>query len=252
VIETLYNKFAFPDAAYLGKRVFKTLFHEHAALTAADKSALTDDVDTIVWQYTLKPGTFPVVPFVDDQREYLEVAVIQVGLKTQKRTARINEVIHRAIPYPVVIVFVFGSQFAMGVAHKRFHQSQKNQIVAEDIGLTEWIDLSSPSPVQAAFLESLKLLTLPSSHFLSVYTGLVDRIVALECARLSNVFRVENAADQREARRQRLIACHDLELQLADRRAAAKRESQVNRLVALNLEIKRMEGDLQRIAQGLA
>lgn len=251
MIETLYAHFGFPDAAHLGKRVFKTLFHEHAALTPTDKAALTDDVDTVTWVYTLKPNTVSIPAYQDDQREYLEVAVLQIDLKTQKRTGRIHEVVHRAIPYPVVAIFVFGTLAAIGLAHKRFHQQQKAQIVAEGFELTDWIDLAQPTPAQAAFLASLNVTRLPQSHFLACYDALVDRVVALDCARLSDEFRVESAAEQRAARRERLAACHALELQIADLRATAQKTSQMQRLVELNLDIKRREAELRSLAAGL-
>ena len=85
MIDALYKRLAIPDACYLGKRVFKTLFHEHAVLGITDKKAFAEDIDTITWQYTLKPTTVPIQPYADDQREYLEIAILQVNLKTLDR-----------------------------------------------------------------------------------------------------------------------------------------------------------------------
>jgi hypothetical protein len=56
----VYEHLALPEAAYLGKRVYKKLFFENAELSAADRRAFTDDVETVTWQYTLKPSTLPV------------------------------------------------------------------------------------------------------------------------------------------------------------------------------------------------
>lgn len=52
MIEALYEKMMIPESCRLGKRVYKRLFHENAKLSATDKKALSDDVDTILWQYT--------------------------------------------------------------------------------------------------------------------------------------------------------------------------------------------------------
>src|SRR5680860_494466 len=97
--DALYASMGIPDACQLGKRVFKKPFHENAKLGATDKKAFREDIDTVTWQYTLKPSTIPIQPYEDDQREYHEVAVLHVNLKTRKRTARIAEIMHRAIPY---------------------------------------------------------------------------------------------------------------------------------------------------------
>ena len=233
-----------PDACQLGKRVFKKLFHENAPLGATDKKAFREDTDTITWQYTLKPATIPIQPYEDDQREYLEVAVLQVDLKTQRRTGRIAEVMHRAIPYPLIIVFVYGTTCALSLAHKRFSQAEKGAIVAEEFTITDWIDLSAPTPVQQAFFRSLTVTTLPHTHFFAFYSAIVDRLVALDCARLTGEYRIEVAAERREQRRQQLARCHELELQIAEYKAAIRKETQFNRQVELNTQIKELEKQL--------
>ncbi len=246
MIDGLYKQMAIPNACHLGKRVFKNLFHEHAVLGLTDKKAFAEDIDTIIWQYTFKPTTIPIQPYTDDQREYLEVAILQVDLKTLRRTGRIVEIIHRAIPYPLVIVLVSEAGCALSLAHKRFSHAEKGAIVAEEFFTTDWIDLAAPSPVQAAFLDSLALPGLPHTHFFAFYSALVDRVIALECARLTGEYRLESAAEHRENRRQRLAACHELEVRIAEQKAAIKAETQFSHQVELNTKIKQLEKQLQQ------
>lgn len=111
---------AIPDNCRLGKRVFKKLFHENAKLGATDKKAFREDIDVITWAYTLKPSTIPIRAYEDDRREYHEVAILQADLKTLNRTSRIAEIIHRAIPYPLLIVLSYKTAGALSLAHKRF------------------------------------------------------------------------------------------------------------------------------------
>lgn len=250
MIDGLYKRMAIPDACHLGKRVFKTLFHEHAVLGITDRKAFAEDIDTITWQYTLKPVTIPIQPYEDDQREYLEVAILQVDLKTQRRTGRIAEVVHRAIPYPLVLVFnhqssIDNHQCLLSLAHKRFSQAEKGAIVAEDFVTTDWIDLAAPTPVQTAFLDSLAVSGLPHTHFFGLYSALVDRVTALECARLTGQYRLESAAERRETRRQRLAACHELEVLIAEHKAAIKAETQFSHQVELNMKVKDLQSRLQ-------
>ncbi|MDI9432133.1 MAG: DUF4391 domain-containing protein [Planctomycetota bacterium] len=245
MIDALYKRLAIPDACYLDKRVFKTLFHEHVVLGITDKKAFREDIDTITWQYTLKPSTIPVQPYTDDQREYLEIAILQVDLKTLKRTGRIVEVIHRAIPYPVVIVLALEATCALSLAHKRFSQAEKGAIVAEEFVTTDWIDLVAATPIQTAFLDSLAVSGLPHTHFFALYSALVDRVTALECARLTGQYRLESAAERRETRRQRLAACHELEVLIAEHKAAIKAETQFSHQVELNMKVKDLQSRLQ-------
>ena len=248
MIDVLYDSMAIPEPCQLGKRVFKKLFRENAPLGVTDKNAFREDIGTITWQYALKPSTIPIQAYEDEQREYLEVAVLQVDLQTQKRTGRIAEVMHRAIPYPLVIAFVFETVCALSLAHKRFSQAEKGAIVAEDFIITDWIDLSAPTPVQKDFLASLAVSALPHTHFFAFYSALVDRMIALDCARLTGQYRLEAVAEKRAERRERLAICHELEVDIAEHKTAIKAETQFNRQVELNTKIKQLEQHLRRDA----
>ncbi len=247
MIQVLYDSMAIPEACQLGKRVFKKLFHENARLGATDKKAFREDIDTITWQYTLKPSTIPIQAYEDKHREYLEVAVLQVNLKTQRRTSRIAEVVHRAIPYPLVIVFALEPVCALSVAHKRFSQAEKGAVVAEDLHLTDWIDLSVPTQIQKDFLVSLAMSTLPHTHFFAFYSALVDRLVALDCARLTGEYRLVSTAAKRAARSERLTACHELETRIAKYKAAVKKETQFNRQVEISIIINKLNEQLAEL-----
>jgi len=251
MIETLYKRMAIPDACHLGKRVFKKLFHENAKLSATDKKAFREDIDVITWQYTLKPSTIPIQAYEDNQREYHEVAILQVDLKMINRTSRIAEVIHRAIPYPLVVVFSYRTSYALSLAHKRFSQAEKGAIVAEDFIITGWIDLSALTPVQQAFLDSLAMSNLPHTHFFALYSALTERLVALNCARLTGEYRLESSVAKRRGRQDRLAACHEFENQIAEYKVAIKKETQFNRQVELNMKMKEREKQLQTITAEL-
>ncbi len=235
-----------PDTCRLGKRVFKKLFHENADLSVTDRKTFTDDIDTVIWQYTLKSTTLPLKPYVDAEREYTEIALLEVQLKTGKRTGRIAEIIHRAIPYPVIIVFAFDdtehSRFmtAMSLAHKRFSQAEKSAIVAEDIIMSEWIDLSGLTEVQKSFLDSLNIEGIMHSHFYRLYSEWYERVMALNCSRLTGEYRVVPEAKRREERRTQLARCRDIEREIAELRSDIKKETGFSRKVELNTKIKEL------------
>lgn len=251
MIEALYEAMAIPDSCHLGKRVFKRLFHENAVLGATDKKAFRDDIDTITWQYTLKPTTIPIPAYEDDTCEYLEVAVLQVDLRTPQRAGRIAEIVQRAVPYPAVVVFSWESKCALSCSHKRFSHAEKGAIVAEDIRTTGWIDLEAPTAVEREFLESLAVGRLPYTNFYAFYSALLDRTIALECARLTGHYRLDAVAEQQDLRLRRLNACRALEVRIAEGKAAIRAETQFNRQVELNTEIKRLEQELRRAAADL-
>jgi len=99
----------FPESAYLHKRVPKKQFLESGELVASDKKLFRENVKNVYWEYTLKPSTCPVLPYRDHEREYLEVAVLQIEMNSPKGHKRIAEIIHRVIPYPLMIGFYIGT-----------------------------------------------------------------------------------------------------------------------------------------------
>ena len=108
--------------------------------------------------------------------------------------------------------------------------------------------MTAPTSVQKAFLASLPLADLPHTHFYALYSALVDRVIALDCARLTGQYCVEASAKKRDDRRERLAACHELEVQIAELKVAIKKEPQFNRQVELNTHIKQLEKRLRQAA----
>ena len=246
MIETLYEKMMIPESCRLGKRVYKKLFEENAKLSATDRRALSDDVDTIIWQYAFKPTTIPIQPYEDDQREYHEVALLQVNLKQASRVNRLAEIIHRAIPYPLLVVFVSDTTCILSLADKRFSQAEKEAIVAEGFQATGWLELSNPTETQADFIESMDISTWPHTHFFAFYRAAMGRVIALACSEHSGQYSLEipaglSLADQ--VNWLKLIEqLHQEESEIENK---LKKEKNLGTQVQLNTRIKQIKDDIK-------
>lgn len=105
--------------------------------------------------YTLKPATINVAAYVDSERDFSEIAVLQVDLTSTKRLKRIATFMQRSIPYLLILVFSQENYVCLSVGlDKRINQSDKEKWVVEDILYTDWIDLAAPTLAQAAFLKT--------------------------------------------------------------------------------------------------
>ncbi len=260
MIEALYEKMMIPESCRLGKRVYKRLFHENAKLSATDKKALRDDVDTIFWQYTFKPTTIPIQPYEDDQREYHEVALLQVNLKQDKRVNRLCEIIHRAIPYPLILVLhisnhqssIKNQKCLISLAYKRFSQAEKEAVVAEGFQATGWLDLSNPTGNEAAFLESLDILAWPHTHFYAFYRAAMDRVIALVCAEHSGHYSLEipNGLSV-DDRVRNLKQVEKLQHDKSEIQGKLKKEKNLGTQVQLNTRIKQIKCRIEEITAEL-
>ena len=248
MIEALYEKMMIPESCRLGKRVYKKLFHENAKLNATDKKALRDDVDSILWQYTFKPTTIPIQPYEDDQREYHEMALLQLNLKQTARVNRLAEIVHRAIPYPLFVVFVADMTCSISLAYKRFSQAEKEAIVAESFQATSWLDLVNPTEPQADFLETLNITTWPHTHFFAFYRAAMDRVIALACAEHSGHYSlvIPNGLSV-DDRVNKLNQIEKLQQEKSEIRGKLKKEKNLGTQVQLNTRIKQITDRIEAI-----
>jgi len=243
VIEAL----ALPVNARVDQRVPKKLLLEQGAPTAADKRQIQEGVDELFWIAALKPSGVGVPAFRDEVREYLEIAVLTVGLRPAAKTARLVELIHRAIPYPLVLVTGQGETVSLSLAHLRGSQGETGKVVIEDLRRTAPFRPDAPTKEEAAFLGSLALSEVPYGDLGALYQGWLDRVVALEAARITGQFVLPDCAERSQALREGLRNHARLQRELAALRVQTAKEKQMGRRVELNLEIKRLESELAKL-----
>ena len=242
---------ALPPDARVDLRVPKKQLLEQGAPTSADKKHIQNGIEEMIWVAALKPTNIGVPAFRDDVREYLEIAVLTVVFRVAAKPARLIELIHRAIPYPVVLVTVHAGEVSLSLAHKRWSQGEAGKVVIDDLRQTPPFRFHAPAPEETAFLASIALSGLPSRDLFALYQGWLDRVATLEAARITGAFVPPGSADRASALREGLDIHTRLQRELTVLRAQAAKEKQMNRRVQLNLEIKRLEAEQARARQGL-
>jgi len=237
------NALAIPPEARVDQRVPKKLLLEQGAPTAADKRQIQDGIEEMTWVAALKPTNIAVPVFRDQVREYLEIAVLTVALRPTAKPPRLIELIHRAIPYPLVLVTEHRDAVNLSLAHKRWSQGEAGKVVIEDVRQV-LLNPDKPAAEEASFLASLAVSRLPARDLFALYEGLLERLAGLEAARITGTFAPPESAERASALRDGLDMHARLRRDLAILRARADKEKQLNRRVELNLEIKRLEAEL--------
>ncbi|WP_303697663.1 DUF4391 domain-containing protein [Brevundimonas naejangsanensis] len=248
---TIVNALGLPPGARVDARVPKKLLVEQGAPTAADKRAIQDGIDELQWFAACKPATIGVQAFSDDTREYLEIAVVGCVFRPGAKAARLIELIHRAIPYPVLLVTADENGLAVSAAHKRHAQNEASRTVIEHVVAASGLRADALDSVQIAFLKSLALAQQPRADLFALYAGWITRIEAVNAALLTGAFAPTDDQEAIDRRRAALDAHVRLTKEVEGLRAKAKREKQLSRRVDLNLEIQRREADLAAYANQL-
>jgi hypothetical protein len=246
------NALAIPTNARVDERVPKKLLLEQGAPTAADKRHIQDDIEELFWVAALKPTNIATPIFRDEVREYLEITVLTAQLRSAAKPTRLTELIHRAIPYPVVLVAAQGDTVSLSLAHKRWSQGETGKVVIEDVYSTAPFRSDTPTAEEAEFLASLSISSLPNHDLFAIYQGWLDRVAALEAAQITGTFVAPCTTDRALALRDRLDSHARLRRDIAVLRAQAKKEKQLNRRVELNLKIQRLELQLDGVSYQLS
>lgn len=228
-----------PQECYVGKRVYKKLFYDNAKLSYSDKKAFQEHLDYITWLYALKQDNIGIKGYADQEREYLETSVLLAKLKESKSADRLINLIHRSIPYPLLLVCNFQESVMLSIAPKRFNLSEKGAIVADKVLSSEWIDLRAVLPNEMTFLKSLAIDSRRYLNFLELYNGWESSFIAQACSKHSGKLKIEYFHN--EERKELLDKCLYLKSEINCLRSAIKKETQMNKKVDLNTRINKLK-----------
>jgi len=235
-----------PVSSFVDRRIPKKLLLENGAPTAADKRHINEGVEELWWVAALKPTTAAVPEYRDDVREYLEISALRLTLRARARANRLVELVHRAVPYPVLLL-TEGEHAGVSAAHKRWSLGETGKTVLDgEVVAVEWNDVMD-APHQPAFHDALALGRQPRATLYALYQGWIDTLLALQAARLTGTFAVPASFELATARRAALQEYARLDAVIARLRATAAREKQMARQVELNLELKRVEAALAAV-----
>jgi hypothetical protein len=235
-----YRFLNIPDSCFVGSTIYKKLFYENAHLSSSDKSLFTDTINKVVWLYCLKPETINIPAYKDEVREYPEIEVIEVILNKEYGLNRIAEIIMRTIPYPMLLIFKLEDKIRFYMAHQRTSQSDSSKNTIEEFISTDWLSNDS------ALVAKLDIKQMRFTNFYTLYSDIVD---AISIYNLSAIMPTDDTVTGAKAR-ELSAKIEDIEQRIANLRSKLKKESQFNRKMELNIEIKRLEQSKNKLLGG--
>lgn len=236
--------------------------------TSADRKLLQEQIEEVTWVAALKPSNAGIPAYQDELRSYLELAVLNVRLrqgsqldvkaaKVSSTIARVAELVHRAIPYPVLIVLDDKAQLYLSMVHIRWAQKEADKTVLDGELIQGTIVRNGSCTASTAdaatlnaFMGALPLSMQPRADLFALYQGWMDTLSAWQAAAVTGRFECVSP-QQATARRAALRRCHELDVQINSLHAAACKEKQMARQVAVNLEIKALMAERQQAANSL-
>ncbi len=235
-----YSFLNIPDSCFIGSTIYKKLFYENANLSSSDKHLFTDIINKIVWLYCLKAETINISAYKDEVREYPEIEVIEVIVNRDYKLNRIAEIIMRTIPYPMLLIFKLEDKIRFYVAHQRTSQSDSSKNTIEEFISTDWLSNDS------ALFAKLDIKQMRFTNFYTLYSDIVD---AISIYKVTDIIGGNASITGAEARG--LSAkIEDIEQRIISLRSKLNKETQFNRRMELNIEIKKLEQSKNKLLGG--
>ncbi len=226
-----YKFLNIPDSCFNGNTIYKKLFYENANLSSSDKALFTEGISKITWLYCLKPETINIQPYKDDTRDYPEIEVIEVEVPKDYKLKRIAEIIMRTIPYPMLLIFKLEDTGQLYVAHQRVNQSDSSKNTIEEFISTDWLESD------CALFARLDIKKMRFTNFFTLYSDIVDAISVYNVSAIMSDYTSITGAEARKLSAE----IQKIEQRITVLRAKIKSETQFNRRMELNIEIKRLE-----------
>lgn len=227
-----------PASCEVDNVIFKKRFYENMGLKKADRDIFTKYVDKIRWCYSLKENNINIKKFQDEKLEYDEIEFINVYLKAPNKLKRLADIIMRSIPYPMVLSFEYGSEIRIFTGHQRISLADNSKNTIEEYIYTDWIDLNNLDEIDKELFEGLKLHNLSFTNFYTFYNDIIEAIIKYNASKLSGGSSIVLPVDEMKNIYDEIKA---IDYEVDTLRGQMKKETQFNREVQLNMEIKRLK-----------
>jgi hypothetical protein len=170
----MYEFFGIPDECATDERLEKKLIYEHGGLSPAEKRMFTEDVERITLLYSLNRGNMNVRPYIDENREYHDIQMIEVRLRSDRKAKKIAEAVFSAMPRPIVIMTSFSESIGVFASHTRINANDRSKTVVEGI------ETFHPVRPDDESLKLLNIRNMPLSDFLTLYSAIVDAVLKID------------------------------------------------------------------------
>jgi len=243
-MNVIYKRMNLPDSCLVGNTIFKKLFYENASMNASDKEIFVEHIAKITWQYSLKEETINISSYSDEEREYEEIAVIEVELNDNKRYKRIAEIIQKTIPYPLILTFTFENQFLLNLAHKRRNKGDESKNTLEEMIYSNWMSIEHLTD------DEFDTKKFSYTNFFKYYTDAYNQIIKMNASKFSESEKISFNIDTDEIK-EIYKNIESTENQIISLRGLIKKETQMSKIIEMNISIKQLEKKKQNLINRL-
>ncbi|MGN1321132.1 MAG: DUF4391 domain-containing protein [Methanosphaera sp.] len=236
----------FPRECKVDRVIPKKDFYE-VGFNTSDKNIFTNNVKQIKWLYYLKEDNIQIPPYIDEEKDYTELEVLTLTLKKDNKIERICELIHRYIPYPILLIISYHEKIMLSVAHKRNSKINEEAVTITDMRYTNWIENENPNKFALKLIDNLKFQNLDKKDMYTLYSDIVNKIIQYNGSRYAGE-ELSIPIDKIKEINNKIIS---LNKKIENIKHEIKKETQFNKKLEMNMKTKNMKKEITDLEQQL-
>lgn len=249
MLSTISDILQLPNRCLLNKKITKAFFKRNFDLTIVERLLLDKQITGIEWLASLSVENINVPSYLNENICYEELQIITVdyfGGNFETDHLKVAELIHKHIPYEILLCVFNEEQMVWSTFGKRINQKDTNKRIIDKRHFTEIIPLQDSTALQNDFLNSLAFSGLRKTNLYELYNSYTERIFALQASNLNSTFTVRTQSrTQQDMLLLEKIA--RLQQEIESLSNTAKKETQLNKQVNLNLQIQNKRSEMAQL-----
>ena len=251
-----------PNSAIVNSIIPKQDIFEATQMNKSDQDYFVKYVKQIRWLYKFDDSTIRIKPYEDEEKSYLEVELISIKLKNEfqeynhntgnfhrfdARLDRIVDILHRFIPYPILLCADFKDEIKFYVSHISESKADYNKITLDELISTEWINTKNLDKFDEELMAKLQIDNLDKTNVFTFYDDIVTAIIQYNGSKEVGKKVILSSEDIQKI----MEKIKEIERQINDLRIELRKSDNFNEQVELNIKIKELENEIELLHEEL-
>ncbi|URZ03184.1 DUF4391 domain-containing protein [Clostridium felsineum] len=252
-MENISEFLGLPKSCLMSTRMPKKAFIDNPEfdLKKEEKDILKEEIDSIYFEYSLKPQLLNVPKLENDNVRYEEIEIFNVKINNENKYSKVCELIQKYIQYPMLIIVEHNNFIRINAAIKKINKVDSSKLVVDEIIYTDWLNKECLNEKEKSFLESLSINNLSTNNIFSIYEGYINCIRSFVVAKYKDNFEIKSINEvSNDIEVMNKIT--NLENEVISLKVNIKKETNMGEKVEFNVKIKKIEKQIESLKYTLS
>lgn len=247
-MENINDFLELPKSCYIHTKMPKKAFTDNPEfnLKKEEKTILKEEIESIYFEYSLKPALLNIPNYEDEIVRYEEIEIFKVRINNENKYNKVCELLQKYIQYPMIIIIENGNFIRINAAIKKINKIDSSKLIIDEMIYTDWINFESLKEKEISFFKSLNISQFNTNSLFDIYNGYINSIKSFIAARYSDEFEVKSG-EELSNDIEILEKINNLENEVINLKNNMKKETNMGTKVELNVKIKRLQKQIESL-----